>query len=54
MTLCTALPDANVFLLVETAEGRRYAGKRHLCESYSNGTLNPIGMVLDSDLVCLV
>jgi len=38
-----SLTDANVFLLVETAEGRRYAGKRHLCESYSSGSLGPVG-----------
>lgn len=31
-----ALTDANIFLLVETGEGRRFAGKQHLCESFLN------------------
>jgi len=38
-----SLTDANVFVMVETSEGRRFAGKRHLCDSYVNGGLCPIG-----------
>ena len=37
------LTDANVFLLVESQDGRKFSGKRHLCEAYLNGTLTPIG-----------
>jgi hypothetical protein len=39
----SALTDANIFVLVETQEGRKFAGKRHLCDAYLEGGLNPIG-----------
>ena len=36
--------DTNVFLMVETAEGRRFCGKRHLCDQYLHGGgIAPIG-----------
>ena len=37
------LTDANVFLLVESQDGRRFSGKRYLCDAYLNGALLPIG-----------
>jgi len=36
-----AITDTSVFLLIETSEGRRISGKRHLCESYMRGALTP-------------
>jgi len=33
----SSLTDASVFMLVETHEGRRFTGKRHLCDSYIRG-----------------
>ena len=29
----SSLTDASIFLLIETQEGRRFAGKRHLCDA---------------------
>jgi len=37
-----SLTDASLFLLVETPEGRRYAGRPHLCTAYQEGTLNAL------------
>lgn len=45
-----SLTDANVFVMVETAEGRRFAGKRHLCDSYINGGLCPIGSDMEMEV----
>jgi hypothetical protein len=42
MKLC-ALTEANVFVLVETQEGRNFCGQRHLCDAYAQGGLKPIG-----------
>lgn len=40
----SALSDAKIFILVETSEGRRFCGKRHLCDQYMRGGgLAPIG-----------
>lgn len=39
----SALTDANIFVLVESQEGRRYCGKRHLCDAYVASGLSPIG-----------
>merc|ERR1719374_495864 len=38
----SSLTDASIFLLVETQEGRRFAGKRHLCDAYSRNCLSPL------------
>ena len=35
----SALTDLNVFVLVETQDGRRFSGKRHLCDAYVDGSL---------------
>lgn len=40
MKLAT-LTDAGVFLLVESRDGRRFSGKRHLCDAYLEGRLHP-------------
>lgn len=39
----SALTDANIFVLVESQEGRKYCGKRHLCDAYAGSGLSPIG-----------
>jgi hypothetical protein len=48
------LTDINLFILMETPEGRKFSGKRHLCESYIEGRLHPIGndveLVVDTGL----
>ena len=36
----SALTDLNVFVLIETQEGRRFAGKRHLCDAFVDGSLH--------------
>jgi len=47
----SALSDAKIFILVETAEGRRFCGKRHLCDQYiRGGGLAPIGNDLELDV----
>ena len=47
----SALSDAKIFILVETAEGRRFCGKRHLCDQYiRGGGLVPIGNDLELDV----
>ena len=38
-----SMTDANVFMLVEHSGGRYFSGKRHLCDSYLNRGLCPIG-----------
>jgi len=47
-----SLTDASLFLLVETPEGRRYAGRPHLCTAYQDGTLNalPDDKEMETDL----
>ena len=44
------LTDANVFLLVDAVEGRRFAGKRHLVDAYLGGTLGPVGSDVEMEL----
>jgi hypothetical protein len=44
------LTDANVFLLVDAVEGRRFAGKRHLVDAYLSGTLAPVGTDVEMEL----
>ena len=44
------LTDANVFLLVDAVEGRRFAGKRHLVDAYLGGTLGPVGTDVEMEL----
>ena len=47
----SALSDAKIFILVETAEGRRFCGKRHLCDQYmKGGGLAPIGNDVEVDV----
>lgn len=35
--------DTNIFFLIETNHGRRFTGKKHLCEQYLEGDLRPTG-----------
>ena len=37
-------------MLVETKEGRRISGKRHLCDAYLRGTLLPVGNDVEYDV----
>lgn len=37
------LTDLNLFLIVESQEGRKFAGTAHLCDAYLNSALNPVG-----------
>merc|ERR1719193_543494 len=39
----SSLTESNVFILVETTEGRRFAGKNHLVSLYNNGCLRNDG-----------
>lgn len=39
----SSITDTNVFLLIESSEGRRISGKRHLCDAYLRGALTPTG-----------
>ena len=39
----SALTDANMFVLVENGEGRRFGGKRQLCDAYLQGALMSLG-----------
>jgi len=45
-----SLTDANLFILVETKDGRRFAGKRHLCNQYTSGGLAPVGSDLEMEV----
>jgi len=45
-----SLTDANLFVLVETKDGRRFAGKRHLCNLYTSGELAPMGSDLEMEV----
>jgi len=45
-----SLTDANLFILVETKDGRRFAGKRHLCNLYTSGELSPVGSDLEMEV----
>merc|ERR1719414_2594561 len=47
----STLTDTNVFLLLETPEGRRYCGKRHLCDIYKTQGLCPVENELEMELV---
>jgi len=38
-----SLTDGQLFLMLETSEGRRFAGKDHLCDLYMSGRLQPVG-----------
>jgi len=38
----SSLTDASIFLLIETQEGRRFAGKRHLCDAYTRNSLKSL------------
>jgi len=45
-----SLADANIFILVEGEDNRRYyGGKKHLCDAFSNGVLFP--EITDAELV---
>jgi len=48
----SSFTEAGVFILVETAEGRRFAGKDHLCTAYNQGLLRNGGqdVELEADL----
>ena len=39
----SSLTDANMFLLVENGEGRKFGGKRQLCDAYLQGALMSLG-----------
>jgi len=45
-----SLTDANLFILVETKDGRRFAGKPHLCDMYTLGKLAPVGTDLEMEV----
>jgi hypothetical protein len=38
-----SLTESNIFFLIEGSEGRRFAGKKHLCDAYLFGNLTPVG-----------
>jgi len=38
------LTDSNIFLVIETQEGRKISGQRHLCQQYLQGALAPVGV----------
>jgi hypothetical protein len=42
-----ALTDVSIFVLIENQEGRKFAGKRHLTESYLSGNMKVIGNDLE-------
>ena len=42
-----ALTDVAIFVLIENQEGRKFAGKHHLTESYLNGNMKAIGNDLE-------
>lgn len=39
-----SLTDANIFLLVETQEGRKISGQQRFCQQYLLGSLAPVGV----------
>jgi|ERR1712136_621417 len=39
----SSLTEANIFLLVESSDGRRFAGKKQLCDAYMQGALMSLG-----------
>lgn len=39
----SSLTDTKVFVLVDSTEGRRFAGAPQLCQSYASNSLSPIG-----------
>ena len=45
-----SISDANVFMLVEHSGGRYFSGKRHLCDSYLNHRLSPIGNDVEMEI----
>jgi len=45
-----ALSESSIFILVETAEGRRFAGKGHLCDAYNRGSLANTGADLELEI----
>jgi len=47
----SSLTDVGVFLLLETPEGRRHCGKRHLCDAYKTQGLCPAEDELEMELV---
>ena len=49
LKLCS-LTDINVFFLVETADGRRFAGTPQFCDGFRRGGL----LAADSDIECVV
>jgi len=46
------MADASIFLLVESGEGRRYAGKEHLCAAFQQGVLGvlPTDKEMEADI----
>ena len=44
------LTDANIFFLVETPQGRKFSGKRHLCDLYVGGELAPVGSDVEFEI----
>jgi len=49
MKMC-ALSDAKIFILVETSDGRRFCGQRHLCDAYMAGSLSPLVNDVEMDV----
>ena len=45
-----SMTDTNVFMLVEHSGGRYFSGKRHLCDSYINHRLSPIGNDVEMEI----
>ena len=50
----SALTDASIFVLVETADGRKISGKRHLCDAYMSGSLIPTGQDVEFEVNPLI
>jgi len=43
----SALTDANIFVLIDSQDGRKFSGKRYLCDSYMSGSYCPMEMMLN-------
>ena len=50
----SAITDANIFVLVETPDGRKISGKRHLCDAYMSGNLTPTGQDVEFEVNPLI
>ena len=50
----SAITGANIFVLIETPEGRKISGKRHLCDAYMSGNLSPTGQDVEFEVNPLI